>query len=209
MMSNRTIEQMIEYLNGRIDIQPPSAPRAKRDYVAEARDYMASKGIDRIPPAWPKIMAAMKEDTMPLKKGWLLYGGTGTGKTTRARLASEFAGIEMVTARHIFEELLSMPFHEASRIGTLTPSRRLRGSDLIIDDLGTEPQTATIYGNVRAPIVELLEERHALWPNIRTYITTNLSPAEIQERYGERVASRLEEMCARIRLDGEDRRRNK
>ena len=211
------LESVIDTLQGRTQLErfdafiatiQPAPDPIKEPSALVAQRLMTRAGLDIVPAAWPGIMAGMKDDTLPGKHGWILFGGTGTGKTTRARLAAEFAGIEMVYARRLFDDLTSKPFWEASRIGSLTTTRRLRCSDLVIDDLGTEQQTVSQYGNIRNPMAELLEERYAVWPNIRTYITTNLSPAEILERYGERVASRLEEMCARIRLDGADRRRN-
>lgn len=199
-----TIEQFTAFVStlGAVPEKP------KEPTALTAQKLMVQAGLDILPTAWPGIMAGMREDTLPGKRGWILCGGTGTGKTTRARMAADFAGIEIVTARSLFNDLITKPFWEASRIGSLTATRRLRCSDLVIDDLGTEPQTYNQYGNIRNPMAELLEERYAVWPKIRTYITTNLSPSEIEERYGERVASRLEEMCARIRLDGADRRRN-
>lgn len=177
-----------------------------RDPLAEARSAMARAGLDILPAMWPHILADMKADTMPGRKGWILCGGTGTGKTRRAKLAAQYAGVEMVTARQLYDDLCELPFWQASRIGSLSMIGRIRSSDLIIDDLGVEPQTATIYGNTKCPLADCLEERYAAWPHIRTYITTNLTMRDILERYGERVSSRLAEMCAVIVLAGTDRR---
>ena len=57
---------------------------------------------------------------------------------------------------------------------------------LLIDDLGTEPMMRNITVEY---LFTLLNERMA---NKRhTVIATNLTPLQLQERYGERVASRL------------------
>ena len=205
-MDGATFEELTAFLAQRAAVAPV-APKPEVPALAAQR-LMVARGLDIVPASWPGIMAAMKTDTMPMRKGWILYGPTGTGKTVRARLAREFAGVEVVTARHLFDELITLPFYQASRIGSLTISSRMKGSDLIIDDLGTEPQTATIYGNVRNPMAELLEERYEVWPHIRTYMTTNLTSQEIEERYGERVVSRLSEMCGTMLLYGADRRKN-
>ena len=82
--------------------------------------------------------------------------------------------------------------------------------DLIIDDLGAEPRKTIVYGQQVYPMQDLLMRRYAAFPQAKTYITTNLTMDEIAEVYGERVRSRLEEMCDVITLQGVDlRRRNR
>ena len=53
----------------------------------------------------------------------------------------------------------------------------------------------------------LLNERAAA--RRHTVICTNLNPAELRERYGERVGSRLldQTLCAAVQLKGKDLRR--
>lgn len=60
---------------------------------------------------------------------------------------------------------------------------------LIIDDLGTEKQTATRYEEV----LEILNTREMNGRNrpCKTIITTNMSPKHLFDTYGERVASRI------------------
>ena len=76
---------------------------------------------------------------------------------------------------------------------------------LLIDDLGTEP----LMNNVTVTqLFNLLNERQLAGRH--TVISTNLNPRELQERYTERIASRLldESSCARLGFVGGDIRRN-
>ena len=77
---------------------------------------------------------------------------------------------------------------------------------LVIDDLGTEPMLRNITVEY---LFTLLNERCAA--GRATLIATNLSPAELKERYGERVASRLldRSRCVTVRMAGADLRQGK
>lgn len=65
-----------------------------------------------------------------------------------------------------------------------------------IDDLGTEPCEVNDYGNLVTPMIDLLSKRYE--EQLFTFITTNLQPKEIRERYGDRMADRLNEMVEKI-----------
>ena len=67
---------------------------------------------------------------------------------------------------------------------------------LAIDDLGEEPHEVLDYGNIQNPILELIEYRYD--NQFPTFMTSNLDPAEITEKYGDRIADRLCEMVDRI-----------
>jgi len=65
-----------------------------------------------------------------------------------------------------------------------------------IDDLGVEPKEVLDYGNVCNPVLDLLEYRYS--EQLTTFITTNLTPKEIEEHYGVRIADRFNEMIEKI-----------
>lgn len=65
-----------------------------------------------------------------------------------------------------------------------------------IDDMGVEPKEVLDYGNVCNPVLELLEYRYDR--QLTTFITTNLTPREIEEHYGVRLADRLREMIEKV-----------
>jgi DNA replication protein DnaC len=53
---------------------------------------------------------------------------------------------------------------------------------------------------------ELLKERYVNVPHNRTMVTTNLTPEQMKEKYGERVYSRMREMFNVIPIAGSDLR---
>lgn len=76
---------------------------------------------------------------------------------------------------------------------------------ILIDDLGAEQ----VLNNVTIPyILEMLTERAE---NKVTVITTNLSPVELEKRYGQRIVSRLldKKLSVGIEFGGEDLRISK
>lgn len=71
---------------------------------------------------------------------------------------------------------------------------------LFLDDLGAENTTDF----AREHFFTILDLR--CQKRLPTFITTNLSFNELKEKYGERVVSRLKEMCIPITIKGRDRR---
>ena len=47
------------------------------------------------------------------------------------------------------------------------------------------------YGNTINPVIEIIEQRYR--QQLFTFITTNLTPKQIREKYGDRVADRFNE----------------
>ena len=78
----------------------------------------------------------------------------------------------------------------------------LNCSFLLIDDLGSEKQTATRYGE----LLEILNTRELKGKKepCKTIITTNLSPSNLFDYYGERVASRILGGYDILKFAGED-----
>ncbi len=77
---------------------------------------------------------------------------------------------------------------------------------LIIDDLGSEP---IIRNTTLSNLFTIINERQRL--NLPTIISTNLNIEDIQERYGDRIMSRLfnKRICLAIPFTGKDLRMNK
>jgi DNA replication protein DnaC len=73
---------------------------------------------------------------------------------------------------------------------------------ICFDDLGTE-NNLKYFGNECNIIAEILLSRYDLFINkkIITHITTNLSATEIENQYGNRVRSRLRELCNLMAYD--------
>ena len=78
-------------------------------------------------------------------------------------------------------------------MNTDTVARKIKRNTLLgIEDMGREPAEVLDYGNVFSPIVDLLEYLYI--SRLFTIITKNLSSSQIHEKYGMRVADRLNEM---------------
>ena len=161
-----------------------------------ALELMEARGLEVLPACWPGVMGAMASDALPGGRGWALCGPSGAGKTARARLAAKFAGVEIVTARQLYEEVKARKgFFASARVPAEAGERRLRGCDLVIDHLGEEPPRLSEFGVVSDPVGEILAERLSRWPQVRTYVATRLDPAGLAARYGADTAARLERAC--------------
>ncbi len=143
------------------------------------------------------------------KKIFVFRGKTGTGKTyfagTAARkLLEEGKEVRAVSAIKLNKELLE--YHCAS----LEKKRELweeiaTREVVLIDDLGAEQ----ILNNVTIPyLLEMLTERAE---EKITFITTNLTQGEIEERYGQRILSRLldKKLAVGVEFGGDDLRLNR
>ena len=131
----------------------------------------------------------------------LLCGGCGNGKSTMLKafqqllnflnLPSPYGqgnyGIQIVDAKYI-AHLCKKDY---------SAFLKLASKDMLgIDDLGTEPKEIMDFGNVFTPIIDLLTKRYE--EQLFTIVTTNLTPSQIREHYGDRIADRLNEMTEKI-----------
>jgi DNA replication protein DnaC len=57
--------------------------------------------------------------------------------------------------------------------------------------MGLEPTEILDYGNAINPVIEIMEQRYK--QQLFTFITTNLTPSQIREKYGDRIADRFNE----------------
>jgi len=158
-----------------------------------------------------------------LKKGLLIMGDVGSGKThlMRTFMVNKRENYRVVPALTIATEYTeneggynllnkyknnNIPmkgdeFLKYSNEKTLWKTR----VGLCIDDLGTEQPYYLHMGNKAAPIAEIITARYDLAPQL-THMTTNLSRSEIMERYGARVFSRIMQNFNLVVLTGPDRR---
>lgn len=149
--------------------------------------------------------------TSPVPKfGLMLCGTVGNGKTTLMKAFQRC--IFYLDAQHHFEFLddkeYGQRFKPEMRIVDVRDILRyaktsaddydnLRSYRMLgIDDLGKEPAEVLDYGNVLSPVIDLIEHRYD--KQLFTFITSNLTPKEIREKYGERIADRFNEMLGVI-----------
>jgi len=144
--------------------------------------------------------------------GIMLCGGCGNGKSTMLKAFQQLLnslyihkpdndgtyGIQIVDSKYIahlcknnyeaYHKLISVYMHG-------------------IDDLGTEPSEVMDYGNVYTPVIDLLIKRYE--EQLFTIITANITPQQIREHYGDRIADRLNEMVKKIVFNNGTYRTNK
>lgn len=143
------------------------------------------------------------------KFGIVLCGGCGNGKTTMLKaLQNLVRRLEILkpnlspNAGHSSDNYYSFTIVNAMQIVQIRKTDynkfcKLAEADMLgIDDIGTEPAEVQDYGNFMYPIKELLAMRYDA--QLFTVFTTNLEPKEIRQRYGDRIADRLNEMMTKV-----------
>jgi DNA replication protein DnaC len=211
-------ERLLKHFTGDLHLSEmePHDVQFLRDHFAEQvvehRQQATAHFTDRVPrrfaaacpdhrgAAWARDFAADRHAV----KSLLLIGPTGTGKTYYAwsvlRAVAE-TGTQSRWQMHTAADLYA---HLRPRDGEDSHATFQRVADaplLVLDDLGAAKWTEWIEEVTYRLINHRYEE---CLPSI---FTSNLPPAKLRDALGERVASRLTEMCDRIVLKGDDRRK--
>jgi len=131
-------------------------------------------------------------------KGVLLSGPVGCGKTSLMKLLRHIVphqkSYELIPARNI-----TFAFNN---IGYKTIQEYGNSNFYCFDDLGVET-TGRHFGKDCNVMGEILLSRYDLFlqRKIRTHATTNLNAQELEERYGNRVRSRMRQLFNLIAFD--------
>ncbi len=153
----------------------------------------------------PKLVAVVK-DSFKQKKGVFLMGSTGSGKThalyaIKRRLKTVGGNTSSV------ENWVELLFELKERFNTggiKTVFDALSDKEVIfIDDIGAERQTEWSQ-----EMLYLLVNRAYTSQRVMM-IATNLDASEFQDKYGDRIFSRINEMCLVVNMGKEDRRYKK
>lgn len=134
-----------------------------------------------------------------LNKGILLSGPIGCGKTSVMNLMKHLTPVGhkffVKPCRDISFEFIQDGYEIIHRY---SKDRRSQSDPKTIcfDDLGTE-SNLKYFGNECNVMAEILLSRYELFTarKLQTHITTNLSASEIEHVYGNRVRSRLRQLC--------------
>lgn len=135
----------------------------------------------------------------------LLLGPTGTGKTHEAYGVIRDLALTGVAARWMTTTAADMYAALRPRHGIDSEAEFTRYRDasvLLVDDLGAERKPTEFTEEVNFRLVNHRYERH-----LPTLFTSNVLPKELAQRLGDRVTSRLSQMCERVVLEGPDRRK--
>ncbi|MEY8869013.1 ATPase [Meridianimaribacter flavus] len=135
-------------------------------------------------------------------KGILLSGPVGCGKTSLMKLLRHIVphqkSYELIPTRNI-----TFAFNN---IGYKTIQEYGNSNFYCFDDLGVET-TGRHFGKDCNVMGEILLSRYDLFlqRKIRTHATTNLNAQELEERYGNRVRSRMRQLFNLIAFDRESK----
>lgn len=135
-----------------------------------------------------------------LEKGILLSGPVGCGKTSLMKLLQHLVPLqrpyEMIPCRNVTFSFNHLGYKTIEEYGNT--------KFFCFDDLGVEPP-GRYYGKDCNVLGEVLLSRYELYlqtkKKIKTHATTNLNAEELEERYGNRVRSRMRELFNLIAFD--------
>jgi len=142
---------------------------------------------------------------LDLSKGILLSGPVGCGKTTLMTLMRHVAQPNykfiMRTCRDISFEFIKEGYQTIQKYSNGNNSYN-EYRNYCFDDLGVETNLK-YYGNECNVMAEIILSRYDIFisKQVITHITSNLSATEIEAAYGNRVRSRLRELCNLIAFD--------
>lgn len=136
-------------------------------------------------------------------KGLFLSGPTGVGKSVHMRILRTFLPYKMMYRVKPCQEIALEYMEDGAR--TLMYYGRnyidrydnsAVSQEYCFDDLGTEDEVK-YYGTTSNVLGQIILMRYDLFQNqkIKTHFTSNLTALQIEKTYGERVRSRLREMC--------------
>lgn len=155
-----------------------------------------------------KDKKSCQKSGIDVEKGLLLSGPVGCGKTSLMKLLRHLVPLqrpyEMIPCRNVVFSFNHLGYKTIQDYG----NNKL----FCFDDLGVEPP-GRFYGKDCNVMGEVLLSRHELFLQskykIKTHATTNLNAEELEERYGNRVRSRMRELFNLIAFDEKVRDKRK
>jgi DNA replication protein DnaC len=216
LLANRG--RTLDWLNSNDD--PDSEPNIARLSLIEAAKVTPARFQGAVPtdPAvrtWVDAVAAQARADMVQRGAYIatisqgpsliLLGATGVGKTHESYGAVRDLAITGVVTRWAVTTAADLyaalrPRHGIDSEAEFARYRNARL--LLLDDLGAERKPTEFTEEITFRLIN-----HRYEHQLPTLITSNVSPGELAGRLGDRVTSRLAEMCQRIVLKGHDKRR--
>ena len=149
--------------------------------------------------AWAEVQAIEGE-------GLYLYGGVGTGKTflsiawVNSQIMTTMAGAHLMEWKAIVDDQRDkMISRDDPNVGKML-TRAMLCKRLAIDDMGA--------GKTDSWQVDIMERLlNARWTaQLQTIITSNLTPKELDAKFGDRITTRIRGLCRSVELQGPDQR---
>lgn len=193
----------------------PALPEAEVEaWAAKQAEFLKAKGFDDANAPlfraasryFGRWRASQSEEPGGLyrrpEKGLFLIGNVGTGKTQALKLFSYRFGIDWFKA----EDFVRV-YAASGENAFWDYVYKDAGGHIALDDLGAERDLKN-FGN-EGIMPTFLSERYEFFQakGAFTFITSNLSENEFKTRYGERVWSRINQMCYKVSVGGPDRRK--
>jgi len=151
---------------------------------------------------------------LDLKKGLLLTGSIGTGKTTAMKIFSKMFHFGIVSTRYIIREFNTEGMSILDHYGRNSymmkgvPLERVP-TTICFDDLGMEETNSQLFGNKANVMGEILLDRYDCYikSGMITHGTTNLLINDLENIYGDRIRDRLREMMNLVIFKGKSLRK--
>jgi DNA replication protein DnaC len=134
-------------------------------------------------------------------RGGLLHGPAGVGKTREAiaRLLPTSRGI-FYEAHEFIEDARALEMDRGTDLQERRNREAFRAAHFVLDDLGARRPTQF------AEDATLRLVNHRWKERLETLVTSNMSPLEIAETWGDRIASRIAGFGAVEAMNGPDKR---
>lgn len=148
-------------------------------------------------------IALCKHYEIDLRKGLFLSGKTGVGKTVHMKLVRQFMSyrerFKMKTCQALSLEYMDTGSQVITQYGRNYVEyidHNTINQSYCFDDLGTEDEVKH-FGTQTNVMGQIILMRYELFQNrqVHTHFTSNLTAPQIEKYYGDRVRSRLREMC--------------
>lgn len=141
------------------------------------------------------------------RKGIFLWGGIGTGKTHIAYSLHKNAPKSkiksyLVNTVELFKEMRDDIKRDAFDMRKPTDNLLKFEGVIIFDDIGVENATDFVMENLYL----IINSRYNKM--LPTIFTSNLCLDALADKFGDRIPSRIKEMCVIMELTGEDKRLN-
>ncbi|WP_050710496.1 hypothetical protein [Dysgonomonas sp. HGC4] len=151
------------------------------------------------------------EGKYSLDKGLWIYGDIGTGKSSLMQIFSEYMKLEfngfklhicngIANAYSVSGDLDLYTYNQHGYIG--------KPVWMCFDELGREAVPANHFGTKLNVMQHILHIRYSLWQSsrLKTFVTTNCDPFQIESLYGDFIRDRIREMFNVILVEGNSRR---